>query len=425
MADMDQVQVVRQGRDAVASWREEHPGVTMDLYNSYMSHVRIPMVDLSGADLRESDFMGAMLRRANLSGCYLNPVHFYRADLREIDLTGTLMNRANLRGADLRGANLEGADMDSAILSGANLTGANLSGANLSRVNLDRANLTDANLTDTVFHGAALTRADLSGATLEGADFYSAIFNDCPTVGTKFSGSIVGYTVFQNCDLSQAEGLDEIRHDAPSTLGTDSLIRSEGQLPESFMRGVGASDALIKFQKTISSNDPLSGEVFISCADSDISFGETLQNGLRQLGIRCWVFSQKSRGNALVDRRSTSEEEEIERWVRHYEKLIVVGSAVGMDTEAIRTDITQATERQKSNDEWSLYLVAPDSTLVQPQGRAMRNLTDEHIIYDLQGHAEGSEEYSGELNRLAEDLKQRLPAKSGVPVVSDEASNQL
>ena len=168
MADMDLVQIVRKCRDAVASWREEHPGETMDLYNSYMSHVRIPMVDLSGCDLRESDFMGAMLRRANLSGCYLNPVHMYRADLREADLSKTLMNRANLRGADLRQANLEGADMDSAILSDANLTGASLKGANLSRVNLDRANLSDADLTDAIFHGAALTRADLSGANLAG-----------------------------------------------------------------------------------------------------------------------------------------------------------------------------------------------------------------------------------------------------------------
>ena len=425
MADMDQVQIVRKGRDAVASWREEHPGENMDLYNSYMSHVRIPMVDLSGADLRESDFMGAMLRRANLAGCYLNPVHFYRADLREIDLSRTLMNRANLRGANLTGANLEGADLDSAILSDANLTGANLKGAVLSRCNLDRTNLTDADLTNAIFHGAALTRADLSGAQLDGTDFYSAIFNDCSTAGTKFAGSIVGYTVFQNCDLSEAEGLDQIRHDAPSTLGVDSLIRCDGKLPELFMRGVGASDTLIEFQKTIAGNDPLSGDIFISCTDADISFAETLQSGLRQLGIRCWVFSQQSRGNALVDRRSTSEEEEIERWVRHYEKLIVVGSAVGMDTEVIRTDITQATQRQQSDDDWSLYLVAPDSTLVQPQGRAMRNLTDENIIYNLQGHSEGSEEYVGELGRLAEDLKQHLPAKSGIPVVSDEVSNQL
>ena len=98
-----------------------------------MSHVRAPMVDLSGADLRESDFMGAMLRRANLSGCFLNPIHMYRADLREADLSKSLMNRANLRGADLRTANLEGADLDSAILSDANLTGASLKGANLSR----------------------------------------------------------------------------------------------------------------------------------------------------------------------------------------------------------------------------------------------------------------------------------------------------
>jgi hypothetical protein len=55
----------------------------------------------------------------------------------------------------------------------------------------------------------------------------------------------------------------------------------------------------------------------------------------------------------------------------------------------------------------------------------MRNITYEHIIYDLQGQPEGSEEYAGELTRLAEDLKRHLPAKAGVPAVSDEASNQL
>ena len=31
MADMELVQIVRKGRDAVASWREEHPGEGLDL----------------------------------------------------------------------------------------------------------------------------------------------------------------------------------------------------------------------------------------------------------------------------------------------------------------------------------------------------------------------------------------------------------
>ena len=420
MADMELVQIVRKGRDAVAGWREQHPGQPMDLYNSYMSHVRIPMVDLSGSDLRETDFMGAMLRRANLAGCFLNPVHMYRADLREADMSKSLMNRANLRGADLRGANLEAADMDSAILSDTNLTGASLKGANLSRVNLDRANLTDADLTDAVFHGAALTRTNLSGAKLDGADFYSAVFNDTPAVGTKFAGSVVGYTIFQNCDLSQAEGLDQIRHDAPSTLGMDSLLRSGGALPDQFMRGVGSPDSLLEFQKSLRGVVSLTGECFISCSNADIPFGEILQNALRDLGVRCWLFAEQFRGNPLVDRRSTSEEEEIERWVRHYDKLVVICSQSGLDSETVRNDITQAKDLQKEKDQWLLYLVAPDTALVRTQGRTVRDLKYEHVVFNLQGQNDGTEEYRNELSHLAEELKQSQPAKAGVPPVSDQ-----
>lgn len=420
MADMDQVQIVRQGRDAVARWREEHPGEVMDLYGSYMSHTRVPMVDLSGADLRDSDFMGAMLRRANLSGCYLNPVHMYRADLREADLSRTLMNRANLRGADLREADLQNADLDSATLSGANLTGANLTGANLARANLDRANLTDANLTGVVFHGAALTRAILSGANLSGADLYAAILNDTPVTGAKFANSMIGYTVFQNCDLSDAEGLDQVRHDAPSTVGVDTLLRSGGRLPDLFLQGAGAPESLLSFQQSLLGATPSTGDFFISCSDKDIPFGERLQNSLRELGVRCWLFAESYRGNALVDRRSTSEVEEVERWVRHYDKMIVVCSQAALDSETVRNDITKAKEQQQSRDQWVLYLVALDETMVQPRARAARDLSYEHVVFDLREYEANSEDYQKELARLAEELKQFRPARAGVPAVSDQ-----
>ena len=59
MADIELVQIVKRGRDAVAAWREENPNRSMDLNACYMSHARIPMVDLRGADMRSGDFMGA------------------------------------------------------------------------------------------------------------------------------------------------------------------------------------------------------------------------------------------------------------------------------------------------------------------------------------------------------------------------------
>jgi uncharacterized protein YjbI with pentapeptide repeats len=420
MANMDQVQIVRQGRDAVVKWREEHPGESMDLYNCYMSHTRIPMVDLHGADMRDSDFMGAMLRRANLSGCYLNPSHLYRADLREADLSRALLNGANLRGADLRGANLESANLDRAILSDANLTGANLTGAVLSRTNLTGANFTDTNLTGANFNGADLKRTNFSGATLEATDFYEAVLNNVITVGARFSGCIAGYTVFQNCDLSEAEGLDRVRHDAPSTVGVDTLFRSGGTIPEAFLLGSGAPESLLAFQQSIKDAPPLGGEYFISCAEPDVPFAEKLQAGLRSHGVRSWVFAENFRGNALVDRRSTSEEEEVERWVRPYDKLIIVCSQSGLDSETVRNDLTQAKDLQQSRDAWLLYLVDPDGTMDQPRARAARNLTYEHVVFDLRGQDAKSDKYQQELSKLAESLKQTHPAKAGVPAVSDQ-----
>jgi uncharacterized protein YjbI with pentapeptide repeats len=425
MADMDLVQIIKQGRDAVDKWREEHPGQMMDLYQCFMSHVRMPMVDLRGADMRDADLMGAMLRRANLSGSYLNPAHLYRSDLREADLSRALMNGANLRGADLRGATLEGADLDQAILSDANLEGANLTRANLSRVNLTGANLSNATLTEANFNGAALKRVNLNGAVLLGTDLYEAVLNDTSTVDTDFSGCVVGYTVFQNCDMGSAQGLSSVRHDAPSTVGMDTFFRSSGNLPTEFLQGVGSPNGLVEYQTSLANDEGLGREYYISCTEADVPFAEKIRDDLRAEGIRVWVFAENFRGNALVDRRSTSEEEEIERWIRHYDKLIVVCSQGSFENEVVRTDLTQVKDLQQSRDEWLVYLVDPDGSMAQPSSRAARNLTYEHVIFDLSGQNEVSEKYKSELLSLAEALKITQPAKAGVPAAGGEASTQL
>lgn len=419
MADMEQVQIVKQGRDAVAQWREEHPNEVLDLNASYLSYARLHQVDLRGADVRDSDLMGAILVRANLSGCHLNPCHMYRADLRQADMSRSLMNGANLRGANLREANLSNSDMDRAVLSDANLTGADLSNANMSRVNLTGANLTNANLTGAVLHRAQLTHAVLNGANLEGADFYEASLNDAELSETKFSGCIVGYTVFQNCDFSVADGLDDVRHDAPSTIGLDTLYRSGGKISDRFLRNAGVLESILEFQRSLLDAPVPPGDCFISCSVQDAPFAQSLQSDLQAQGIRCWVFSEDARGNALVERHSTSDQEEVERWVRAYDKLIVVCSEVGLDTEVVRNDIEQAQGFQQDKDQWLLYIVAPDSSLTTGRGRLGRTIASEHVVFDLSGQAGKTEEYWQELARLADALKVSQPRAEGVPKYGD------
>ncbi len=415
MADIELVQIVKRGRDAVAEWREANPNRLMDLNEGYMSHARIPMVDLRGADMRNADFMGAMIRRGNLANSYLNDAHLYRADLREADLSRSLASGANLRGADLRSANLSGINMDRATLSEVNLTGANLTNANLDRANLDRANLTDANLTGASFNGANLSRTNLSGATLSGADFYEAVLNDTATDAADFRDCIIGYTVFQNCALGGAIGLDSIRHDAPSTIGLDTLLRSGGVLPDSFFLGSGLPSFASGFQTSVADATITTVEVHISCATADIAFARQLEQSLRAQGIRSWVFAEGFRGNPLVDRRATSGEEEIERWVRHYDRLIVICSAAGLDSETVRNDITAAQEGGKTSDRWTLFLVDADGIMGAGRNRAARLMAEELRIFDLTGQSEDTAEYQAALVDLVANLREDQPNSAGVP----------
>jgi uncharacterized protein YjbI with pentapeptide repeats len=424
MANMEHVLLVKRGRDHVARWKEANPDDNLDLNAAYMSYVRAPQVDISGADIRNSDLMGAVLQRANLSGCHMNPCHLYHANLREANLSRARMNGANLRGADLRGADLSGADLDRAVLSEANLTGAKLINANLSRANLAGANLTDADLTGASFAGAALVRANMTNAKCADSDFFQTQFWSVDLTGTDLTGSLLGYSIFQDCDLSGAKGLDQVRHDAPSTVGLDSLFRSHGQIPEAFLRGAGLPVAASGFLEAARADTTNLGECFISCIDEDQEIAEVLRDDLRAHGVRCWVFSQVVRGNPLVDRHSTSDQEEVERWVRSYDKMVVLGSAASLEVEAVLNDITRAKQMQLSTEKWSLFLAAADDTLKEPRARSARNLVAEHVVFDLRGQKNDPGTYQQEVERLADALKQIQPASAGVPV-SDISVDQL
>ena len=59
----------------------------------------------------------------------------------------------------------------------------------------------------------------------------------------------MGYTAVGNVDLSQTKGLETVGHEAPSTIGTDTLAKSQGKIPEAFLRGCGLQDWEIQVAK--------------------------------------------------------------------------------------------------------------------------------------------------------------------------------
>jgi uncharacterized protein YjbI with pentapeptide repeats len=177
----------------------------------------------------------------NLSGAQLN----------DSDLRGMPLIRTNLQRADLIGAKLQGAVLVEAKLQGARLIHAELQGASLILADLQGANLVDAklqgaDLTIAKLQGAYLMRAGLQGADLRGAFFDSASSLSAIGIGQGPEDSIrVGDTRWGGVNLAVVNwsGVKRLK-DELSDVST--AVRAYRQLALA-LRGQGLVDEASRF----------------------------------------------------------------------------------------------------------------------------------------------------------------------------------
>ena len=82
-------------------------------------------------------------------------------------------------------------------------------------------------------------KTDLRGADLGSADLGDANLSRADLSGVNLSGATIGWTIFGNVDLSGAKGLETEKYEGPSTIGIDTIYRSQGNIPEVFFKGAG------------------------------------------------------------------------------------------------------------------------------------------------------------------------------------------
>jgi uncharacterized protein YjbI with pentapeptide repeats len=128
----------------------------------------------------------------------------------------------------------------------------------LIRIDLSEANLRGANL-----RGAILREADLRKVNLDGADLTDVT---------------VGGTTFGTNDLSAVKGLEALMHSGPSTIGIDTIYRSQGKIPEVFLRGCGVPENFITFHTSLVNNPIEFYSCFISYSHADQSFARRLHD---------------------------------------------------------------------------------------------------------------------------------------------------
>jgi uncharacterized protein YjbI with pentapeptide repeats len=372
MAIEEQVKLLKQGAEEWNEWRKRNPLIE---------------IDLEEADFEEADLSGAILVKVN----------FIKANL-----VGAKLGKAYFDAAYLCEANLKGADLEEAELLLADLTDADLSGANLTRANLYRVSLRGAILRETILIEADLREADLNGADLNGADLSNAIF---------------GRTVLGDIDLSGTIGLMEVKHESMSTIGTDTIQRSKGKIPEEFLRGCGLSDVDIEYAKLAAAGfnpeqvtnitDRIhelflgSGNTYFSCfisyGSKDGEFARSLYDDLQNNGVRCWFAPEDLEiGDKFRGR--------IDDAIRIHDKLLIVLSENSIRSSWVEKEVKTAFEKERKSGGIVLFPIKLDDGVMNTDQawaaelRRTRHIGDFSIWRD-------KESYQKAFDRLLRDLQ--------------------
>lgn len=228
-----------------------------------------------------------------------------------LDLSGAMLNGADLEGRDLSNANLVGATLIGARLSRVNLSGADLTSANLDRADLGVATFTGANLSSTILTNVSMgfttfTRSILNNTNFSNARFMGTTFEDLKMTNCNLiSADIGGPTFFRNVDLSTAIGLGQVENSMMlgqrASVDEATIRRSNGNIPESFLRLCNTSEELINLAKTLQAQVQFAAHqsltsaalsaprVFISYSRQDSDFVERLKGDLLGNSLDAWV----------------------------------------------------------------------------------------------------------------------------------------
>lgn len=333
---------------------------------------RLP--DLSNADLPEAD-----LRNANLSKADVRWSRFRRANLNGVDLTDAKLIGANLIAANLFDAHIYGANLSEADLSGANLGRADLRRARLQLTNLCNAHLSEANLDEAVSIG----------------------------------------TLWADVDLTQVEGLDGIFHEGPSTLGTDTIVKSRGRISEPFLRGCGLSpweilsvrlhDSSLSAQQITDlqysifdqrTKGPMFiGGFFISYSHTDASFADKLQGQLLTAGASVWRDKHDLVAGPL--------ERQLFDGLRMQDVVVLVLSEASVQSDWVEAELEEALVREKKESRSILLPIALDEawkTKVKQAGSVVlwRQITKKNILNFSQWKTKA---FAGSFDKLVTGVK--------------------
>ena len=422
---------------SIGRWLEENPDGRLDLryfpscdWNCQHPDISFENRNLRRAIFRQGTYTGKNFRGAILSDC----------DFRGANLAGVRLDLADLTNADLRDADLTGADLRGTLLNNANLSGANLRDAMFSTLRMDTRREIEGFsrrvLDETAKEAEAaasferhkanvrigrgrlgesffMPAADLRGARLIEADLTGAYFSGASLAGADFTHAILNGTKFSDVDLSDAMGLEEVTHRRPSTLGIDTIVCSNGKIPEAFLRGCGVPAQFIAYQQSLVTSPIEFYSCFISYSHVDKSFARRLHDALQDQGIRCWLDDHEILPGDDIYRK-------VDQGLRLWDKVLLCASQNSLSSGWVEREIDTAIERElrlrEERDEQVLCIIPLnlDDHLFDWTGSHAAALR-KRLAADFRGWESDNNKFEEQFERVVKALRSDDAARTEPP----------
>ena len=239
-------------------------------------------------------------------------------------------------------------------------------------------------------------------------------------------------TIFGDVDLSEVKGLESIKHEGPSTIGVDTLVRSRGKIPEAFLRGCGFTpwEALAAkfyspeltppgfaelqyqvFDAWTKGRSMING-CFVSYSRADAGFVDKLRDHLMSEGINVWLDRHDMVAGTIQD--------QVWRAIQIHHVAIIVLSKDSVESDWVENELDMARQKEKAekravlcpiclDDAWKAKVAAKD-TPGDPSRQLWRTL-QQKLVVDFHGWETGA--FEGAFQKLLRGLKTNYVPPAG------------
>jgi len=193
------------------------------------------------------------------------------------------------------------------------------------------------------------------------------------------------------------KGLESVEHHFPSTLGIDTIYRSNGMIPEVFLRGCGVPDTFITFAQSLVNLAIDNYSCFISYSSKNQALAERLYADLQNNGVRCWLATE----DLKIGEKTRSA---IDEAIRTHEKLLLILSKHSVESQWVEQEVEGALEKERKQNRTILFPIRIDDAVMKAEAGWAAYIKRTRNIGDFRKWKD-HDRYRKDLDRLLRDLK--------------------